>query len=148
LNTGIFEIKMRHAIAYISSKRNNITDAEIQQLLNQAYEHNNAYDIHGLLLYSEGNFFQLIEGERQKIQNLYYDKIEKDPRHKGVIKFIDKEISLPSFDGYFCDIPPSRFNMDQAKMDSYIDYIRVLEPKVRNPVIKILGSFLPAIHNI
>lgn len=78
---------MRHAISYVSSKRDYVTNEEIHKLLHQTYTYNNAHNIHGLLVYSEGSFFELIEGEKENIKNLYYDKIEKDPRHKDIIKF-------------------------------------------------------------
>ncbi|MAN58452.1 MAG: blue light sensor protein [Flavobacteriaceae bacterium] len=136
---------MRYAISYVSSAVNDLDDGQVNRILQQTNTHNNNNDITGLLVYSEGNFFQLIEGEKEAVRQLYYNKIEKDPRHKNIIKFLEKEIHEPSYDGYHVDMVTSRFDIDQSKMQTYIDYVKVLQPEVRQPVLNILKSFLPKI---
>ncbi|MBQ0737313.1 BLUF domain-containing protein [Mesonia mobilis] len=44
----------------------------------------------GLLLFSYGNFFQVIEGETAKVNNLW-QKIKKDDRHKSIIKIFEEK---------------------------------------------------------
>jgi len=56
---------MRYAIVYVSTASNELKDEEIQNILSSSNTWNNKNDITGLLLFSEGNFFQIIEGEKK-----------------------------------------------------------------------------------
>jgi hypothetical protein len=51
------------------------------------------------LIHSDGNFFQIIEGEKQKVKKLF-NKIKQDPRHYNLIKLLDKSIEAFSFVSY------------------------------------------------
>src|SRR5690606_35525815 len=77
----------------------NISHVQLKTLLQESTDHNNSEDITGLLLCSEGNFFQLIEGEEDKIKELF-SRIENDDRHKNIIKFLEQPVHLPAYDGY------------------------------------------------
>lgn len=134
---------MRYAISYVSSAIEGLSDKEIDRVLYQTKTFNNENDITGLLVYSEGNFFQLIEGEVEVVKDLYYNKIEKDSRHHNIVKFLEKKITEASYDGYYVDKVTSRFEIDRSRMETYINYIKVLKPSVRKPVLKVLESFLP-----
>ena len=59
-------------------------------------------NIKGILLYSQGNFFQVLESEfdnKQIILDLY-ENIKNDGRHYDVIKIMEKQTSAPSFSKY------------------------------------------------
>jgi hypothetical protein len=49
-----------------------------------------------MLLYAEGNFFQVLEGPKDVVEALY-DKIERDPRHNRVTQIISEPIARRSF---------------------------------------------------
>ncbi|MDT0645897.1 BLUF domain-containing protein, partial [Zunongwangia sp. F260] len=96
---------MRHAICYVSNADKHLTTSEINELLIFCEENNSQNDIKGVLLYSEGNFFQVIEGEKEKIIGLW-KKIQQDQRHYGIISVIDRSISKGSYDNYKATIIP------------------------------------------
>ncbi|WP_093411154.1 BLUF domain-containing protein [Salegentibacter flavus] len=100
-------------------------------------EFNNSHDITGVLLYSETNFFQLIEGEEKEIKDLY-SRIEKDPRHRNIIKFVDKPVIRPAFDGFISKIITDATNDSDLK--KYLRHTEVLEPKARKAVNKVIES--------
>ena len=50
-------------------------------------------------MHQEGNFAQFLEGPSEKIERLYA-KIERDIRHRHVIKIVDREIEQRSFPGW------------------------------------------------
>lgn len=58
---------MRYAICYVSTASPGLTDAEIKKMLETAEKNNSRNDVKGLLLYSEGNFFEIIEGNKDHI---------------------------------------------------------------------------------
>ena len=110
---------MRYAIAYVSSKNSSISEAEVHTVLKNSCNYNNKNDITGLLVYSEGNFFQLIEGEENIIKELYYNTIINDPRHKNIISFVETEIHNSAFDGFYCDLEESRWDVEPSKLKVY-----------------------------
>jgi hypothetical protein len=52
--------------------------------------------VSGMLLYKDGNFMQLLEGEETVVRNLF-EVITQDSRHRGTIVLLEEQISEPSF---------------------------------------------------
>ncbi len=133
---------MRYAIAYISNRSPSVSDKDVDLVLSQADQFNNQNDITGLLVYSDENFFQLIEGEKDKVIQLY-KKISKDTRHRNVIKFLEREISNSSYDGYYCDEVNDKFEVDESKFHDYRNYLRVLDEPQREALLEVLKTIFP-----
>lgn len=134
---------MRYAIAYVSRKRESVTEMEVRSILENTCKFNNENDVTGLLIYSEGFFFQLIEGEKDLVKEIYNNKILKDSHHKDIISFVATEISKPAYDGFYCDNKASRWELHASKLKIYLDHIKVLESHDRNAVIEVLNKFFP-----
>lgn len=66
-------------LVYVSSAVKLFSSAELQQLLRGARENNSSRDITGMLLYKDGNFMQVLEGEKEPVLALR-DRISRDPR--------------------------------------------------------------------
>ena len=81
-----------YRIIYLSSATTKFTNEEILTLLNASRKNNEANEITGLLLYSDGNFLQIIEGKQKKIKALYA-KINMDQRHRNIIKVFEGKVS-------------------------------------------------------
>ncbi|WP_025742889.1 BLUF domain-containing protein [Aquimarina pacifica] len=90
---------MRHIISYVSTASSNLTNSNIQELFSFVEKFNIESNITGILMYSDGNFFQILEGDKEKVL-LLFEKIKKDPRHYNIIKMLDKQIEVPSFSTY------------------------------------------------
>lgn len=119
---------MRHAISYVSTAHKDLQEQELKNIMTKAKKFNNEHDITGILLHNERNFFQLIEGEKGIIFNLY-QKILEDSRHHNIIQFLGKSVSIPSFGGYLTDFITDTEKHDECKLDYYLQYIRVLNPE-------------------
>lgn len=132
---------MRYAISYISTAEPTLAPEDIKNLLEKVTVYNNSHGITGVLLYSGSSFFQLVEGEKEKIMHLF-SKIEKDPRHHSIIKFIEKPVSRLSCDGYMCDIVNGKGKQIDAKLEKYIHYLEVLDPMSRKAVQRIMETIL------
>ncbi len=81
---------------------------ELSGLLRFARQNNAKEDITGILLYAEGSFFQVLEGEEEKIRSLF-EKIEKDKRHHSMTIIIQEPIAERSFGDWtmgYADITP------------------------------------------
>lgn len=59
---------------------------ELLELLHKSYTYNVARGITGILLHApNGQFLQLLEGEKGAVQHLYYHRIATDPRHEHLV---------------------------------------------------------------
>ncbi|WP_051166937.1 BLUF domain-containing protein [Hymenobacter norwichensis] len=85
-----------HHLIYSSSATVPFTDAALQELLTTARANNEQLQVTGVLLYHEGQFMQLLEGEASVIKSLY-QLIEQDTRHTSIFKLADKPIEARSF---------------------------------------------------
>lgn len=73
-----------YQLIYTSKRKEICDDREIQNILDSCKRNNSTKDITGILLHSENNFIQYLEGEADTIKELY-DLIKKDDRHERAI---------------------------------------------------------------
>lgn len=83
-------------LVYVSVRQANCTPKEIDKIIESCKKNNGAFDITGVLLYSDKQFVQYLEGEYKEIFALY-DKIKKDDRHKNVALISSGKIDKRSF---------------------------------------------------
>ncbi|HET6150885.1 MAG TPA: BLUF domain-containing protein [Polyangia bacterium] len=67
-------------IIYASASRQPFSPRQLTELLAKARASNQALAVSGLLLYHQGSFLQVLEGEDSVLSALY-ERITKDPRH-------------------------------------------------------------------
>jgi len=80
---------MIHLI-YVSSASQEMSEENLLFLLEQSRSRNKRQNVTGMLLYAKGNFFQVLEGEKSDVEEIY-EAIENDGRNKGNI-VIEKKI--------------------------------------------------------
>jgi predicted nucleic acid-binding Zn ribbon protein len=68
----------------------------LEEILKQSQSNNKKAGITGMLLFDSGTFFQVLEGDKSKVEKLY-SKIRKDPRHERVRKLIAEPIEERAF---------------------------------------------------
>ena len=71
-------------VVYASTALQAFTKPELQALLQEIRQKNAELGITGLLLYKDGNFMQVLEGEQEVLTRLVR-VIEHDSRHKGLL---------------------------------------------------------------
>lgn len=85
-----------HRIIYLSSGVKIFSDEENNDLLKISRINNKNNGITGLLLYSDGNFMQILEGEKETVENTY-NKIQNDTRHRNIILITNKSVKQRNF---------------------------------------------------
>jgi hypothetical protein len=94
---GLLRVKqIMVQLVYISSTRQLLSGDEIAEILFKSRRNNSAAGVTGMLLYKGGNVLQVLEGEEENVQRTFA-KIEKDPRHFGVVRLYEKEIEKRDF---------------------------------------------------
>jgi hypothetical protein len=81
---------------YASAATDAFAEYEIPQLLEKARAANEILGITGMLLYIEGSFFQVLEGEPEQVDEVYRS-ISQDSRHAQVTVIIREPIARRSF---------------------------------------------------
>ena len=84
-------------VVYTSSARSRqMSVDEVKSILRASRLNNTSKAITGLLLYRDGSFAQFLEGPADAVDGLY-DKIERDPRHHGVIRVLRQSVTKRDF---------------------------------------------------
>lgn len=83
-------------LCYTSIAAHLMTHDELLALLEQSRINNAKRNVTGMLLYMDGCFFQVLEGERAIVDQLYA-KIGNDKRHLSVMKLIEEPLQKRSF---------------------------------------------------
>jgi hypothetical protein len=71
-------------VAYRSHTGQFPTQVLLHELLEQSRAYNEAHDLTGVLLYSAGQFVQVLEGGEAEVRAVYA-RIQRDPRHTDVL---------------------------------------------------------------
>ena len=83
-------------LVYASSAARPFDRPELLALLDKARDTNGRLDVTGMLLYEDGNFFQVLEGLENVVVPLFW-KISADKRHRKTVKIIQEPIAERSF---------------------------------------------------
>lgn len=131
------------SVLYISAGRKLLDDeAALSELLAQCRRNNAALGLTGMLLYSDGNFMQALEGEEEAVDALLA-KIAKDRRHTGMRVLWRRPIAQRLFDGWsmalrrLADLPPE----DRKFCSSLLAVDLPAGAAEQEPTIKMLESF-------
>ena len=83
-------------LIYTSEAKNNFSPSELQNLLLTVRRNNDRDAITGMLLYEDGTFLQVLEGENDIIESTY-QRIAADKRHHKIMLIARFEIDHRSF---------------------------------------------------
>ena len=87
---------MLYQLVYSSLATEKMPKSKLYKILVQARSANASKDVTGLLVFVDGIFLQVLEGERDVVTALM-KKIGSDPRHKDVKIISDSEVSTRTF---------------------------------------------------
>jgi FAD-dependent sensor of blue light len=75
------------SMVYVSSAIDQFSEAGLRELLATSRTNNTRLGLTGMLLYKEGSFMQVLEGDEAAVRALYA-KIGLDPRHRGLLTLL------------------------------------------------------------
>lgn len=85
-----------HTIVYVSHAVGEVSDAELERILEVSRRNNGRDGITGALLHRDGSFMQCLEGE-EGVVRAAYERISRDARHGGVLVLMDEPIAERAF---------------------------------------------------
>jgi class 3 adenylate cyclase len=133
-------------LTYISKCSDTISDEEIENIGTVSVKNNQKLDLNGVLLYAHGMFFQVLEGEKDKVDQVY-EKIKKDPRHTDIVCLkAENNISERVFSEWSMKTVNLEKNVDilikplQMLLDTIIESYGVLEKYTQPSIFKMINE--------
>lgn len=108
-------------LAYVSSEKQPISQADLIELLQQARTINEERNITGLLLYKQDAFFQILEGPEEAIMQTFRS-IEADDRHHQVEVLMREQCSAREYSDWrmgFANLD----GVDLSLLQGYSDFM-------------------------
>jgi hypothetical protein len=90
---------MPYQIMYSSQATKPMTVTDLEKILTDARAGNQARNITGALVYVDGVFFQILEGDEAVLRNLMAN-IASDSRHRSVKVFYEAQVDAPAFESW------------------------------------------------
>lgn len=84
------------SLTYVSSSAGLISAEQLGAMLAAIRPKNEALGITGMLLYSDGNIIQTLEGPEDAVEETFRS-IEEDPRHRGIIVVLREPVTERAF---------------------------------------------------
>jgi hypothetical protein len=112
-------------LVYLSNAAYGFTEQDLKDILSVSRANNSKIGLSGVLIYCDGNILQVLEGPEEHVMNLY-NKIEKDPRHTGLIMLQNREITVRSFDEWSMGFRSSSKG-EFEEIEGYLDLRTQLE---------------------
>lgn len=121
-------------IVYISSAVLGLSENDIVSIVRNSQKSNKESGITGILLYSHGNFMQLIEGDDVAVE-LLYKKISKDRRHTNISLLYKEKITHSLFSGWLMGYKnlDNMKKFDEASDSKFSNEDLNFENHIRNP---------------
>ncbi len=132
-----------YQLSYVSTGCDCLKYEDIKEILESSNKNNSELDITGILIYCNKHFFQILEGNREDIMELF-EKISIDRRHDGVIKiqegYADSRRFTSwnmAFKSYNKELKP----LDNFNTEEFYAYIHQQLEKGRDVSLQILLDF-------
>lgn len=89
-------MELTHCIYCSKATDKNLSREHLEEILEKSNHNNRDADVTGILLFDSGAFFQVLEGDKRVVGDLF-KKIALDSRHQDVTKLIYEPIEQRSF---------------------------------------------------
>lgn len=134
---------MRYLV-YISSAYKLLNQDELLDILVASRRNNMQRNLTGMLLYGEGTFIQVLEGDPETLKQTY-KVIQADPRHKNIIKMMEGDTTERYFPEWAMGFKSASAD-ELAEFGGYINPAGkpFLEQADTNAIIGMLQTFADA----
>ena len=129
-------------LIYASAQTTPFTSQQLSALLAKARANNQRLGVSGLLLYHQGSFLQMLEGDEPVVTALY-DEISKDRRHNRIVVLKRATVTERSFADWsmgFVEVSPAV----AAKLEGFSSFLQRGSPLpngLGEQLAKVLDAF-------
>ncbi len=136
-----------YSIVYVSTAQPELSEKELQKIFDFSEKNNNARSITGILIYHDGNFFQVLESEENDKELIIdlFERIKKDPRHYDVIKIMSKETRSKAFSKYHSSFTTMINPANVSELYSFLKQEEEINPEGYKEIAYLTQKFLALI---
>lgn len=129
-----------HQVIYSSAAVAPFSEVALTDLLAAARISNSRLGVTGLLLYHEGSFLQVLEGDERVLEHLYA-KIGKDERHHRLVALLRRQVDARHFDQWQMGFASTKHL--PKNMPGFSEYLRLRGDPVEsaNAAARLLAGF-------
>jgi hypothetical protein len=127
-------------LIYVSSSYNLLSSNELSELLTISVKNNVIRNITGFLIYSNGNFMQVLEGNETDV-DYFFKKILHDKRHHDVIIIDRSNIDRRDFESWSMGFKVLEYD-EIAKITGYSTISNLNALAMNGDALDILLQFL------
>jgi hypothetical protein len=129
-----------HQVVYSSAAVVPFTEVQLTELLARARLNNDRLGVSGMLLYHEGSFLQVLEGDAAVLDGLF-TTISADKRHHRVIALLKRDVDERHFGDWKMGFASMK-NLP-ANLPGYSDYLRLRGDPVEgaNAAVRLMAAF-------
>ena len=110
-------------IVYVSSAVECFEKSDLVRLLETSRRNNVPAGITGLLLYKDGNFMQVLEGEDDAVASVHR-RILEDSRHRGILTLLEGPLTERQFPGWSMGFHDLR-SAEPSQIPGYSEFLNV-----------------------
>lgn len=136
-----------YSIVYVSTAQPDLEARVVKNIFDKFRINNDVHNIRGILMYSDGNFFQVLETEiksKQVIIDLY-QKIQMDGRHYDVTKIIEKGTKAQCFTKYHTAFKTMFNSADVKELYKFLKQEKQYNPEGYSKIAYLTQKFLALI---
>ena len=116
---------MIYTLCYVSKAAEGLSDLAIDTIFLSTQSNNARLNISGILLFGMGNFFQVLEGQKETIETLYEQQIKLDPRHTDIYEIIRRPTEQTIFETYSSLFTIVKTNKQLDTIRTYLNANRI-----------------------
>jgi Sensors of blue-light using FAD len=133
-------VRPMHQVVYSSAAIAPFSETQLTELLARARMNNARLGVSGMLLYHEGSFLQVLEGEASPLESLFIS-ISADKRHHRVIALLKREVDERHFGDWRMGFASTK-NLP-ANLPGYSDYLRLRGDPVESAhaAVRLMAAF-------
>lgn len=132
---------MLHTLCYVSSCKDTLTAKDLEHLFLVNKRNNTEHGVSGILIYNNGNFLQILEGDEDTVKNIF-KKIKRDSRHRNLITLINNSIDERIFHDYESGFIHFEDPKKRKELRNYISWLKEAEIKNVDKVVRIVENFI------
>ena len=127
-------------VVYSSAAVVPFSEPQLKELLARARTNNERCSVSGMLLYHEGSFLQVLEGEVSVLESLF-TVISADKRHHRVVPLLRREVDERHFGDWRMGFASTK-NLPST-LPGYSDYLRLRGDPIEgaSAAIRLLAAF-------
>lgn len=127
-------------VIYSSAAIAPFSESALSELLAAARINNGRLGVTGMLLYNEGSFLQVLEGDENVLESLYA-QIGADKRHHRMVALLRRQVDARHFDQWQMGFASMKALPEN--MPGYSDYLRLRGDPIEsaNVAARLLGAF-------